>query len=96
MHSDRILQALDSLAVSTFMDIGRQVDYHGDASRAELFYKRAVRAAETIYGALHGEVGLVLIRLAAFYRLHKRYEEAAVVEERIADILMVYEADQGC
>lgn len=96
MHSDQILQTLDSLAVSTFVDIGRQVDDHGDASRAELFYKRAVRAAETIYGAHHGEVGLVLLRLAAFYRRHERHQEAESVEDRIADILSVYEVDQAC
>lgn len=89
----QILSTLDALAVATFIDIGKQIDKNGDATRAEIYYKRAVRAAETIYGAFHGEVGLVLIRLAAFYRRHDRTDEAAAVEDRIADIMDVYQTD---
>lgn len=92
MNND-IMRTLDSLAVSTFMDIGKTIESNGNAS-AEVYYQRAVRAAETIYGAYHGEVGLVLMRLGAYYRRQGRYEEAAMVEERIASILSVYECDQ--
>lgn len=88
-----IMSTLDHLAVATFVDIGRQIDKHGDPLRAEVYYKRAVRAAETIYGAYHGEVGLVLLRLAAFYRRNARHAEAEAVEDRIAEITDVYRMD---
>lgn len=91
--NNEIMRTLDALAISTFVDIGKHTEENGDAS-AEIYYKRAVRAAETIYGAFHGEVGLVLLRLAAYYRRHGRYDEAGVVEERIADILAIYQLDQ--
>lgn len=90
----QILSTLDSLAVATFVDIGKQIDKNGDADRAEIYYKRAVRAAETIFGAYHGEVGLVMLRLAAFYRRHGRAAEAEAVEDRIAEIIDVYQFDQ--
>lgn len=89
----QIMSTLDALAVATFIDIGKQIDKNGDFSRAEIYYKRAVRAAETIYGAHHGEVGLVLIRLAAFYRRHNRLTEATTIEDRIAEIISVYQLD---
>jgi hypothetical protein len=54
----------------------------------------AVSAAESVYGEYHGEVGLVLIRLAAFYRLNGRYADAEQVEKRIAEIESVYKEDQ--
>lgn len=92
--SNQILNTLDALAVATFVDIGKQIDKHGDAGRAEIYYKRAVRAAETIYGAYHGEVGLVLLRLTSFYRRHGRVAEAEQTEDRIADIIDVYHYDQ--
>lgn len=92
--STNILNTLDSLAIATFVDIGKQIDKNGDAGRAEIYYKRAVRAAETIFGAYHGEVGLVLLRLAAFYRRHGRYEDAALVEDRIAEIVATYKLDE--
>lgn len=88
-----IMSTLDQLAVATFVDIGKQIDKHGDPLRAESYYKRAVRAAETIYGAYHGEVGLVLLRLAAFYRRNGRYPEAEAVEDRIAEITDTYRMD---
>jgi hypothetical protein len=88
-----IMSTLDQLAVATFVDIGRQIDKHGDPLRAEVYYKRAVRAAETIYGAYHGEVGIVLLRLAAFYRRNARYPEAEAVEDRIAEITELYRMD---
>jgi hypothetical protein len=91
--SSQILNTLDSLAVATFIDIGRQIDASGDSARAETYYRRAVRAAETIFGAYHGEVGLVLLRLAAFYRRHGRYAEAEQIEDRIAGIVDVYRCD---
>ena len=94
LSSNQILNTLDALAVATFIDIGKQIDSNGDVGRAEIYYKRAVRAAETIYGACHGEVGLVLIRLAAFYRRHGRTADAESVEDRIAEIVDVYRCDQ--
>jgi hypothetical protein len=88
-----IMDTLDALAVSTFMDIGKQTDKSGDIERAESYYKRAVLAAETIYGAYHGETGCVLLRLANFYRRHGKYEQAMDIEQRIAEIVAVYVAD---
>ena len=92
--SSEIVNTLDALAVATFIDIGKQTDKNGDLNRAEIYYKRAVRAAETIYGAYHGETGLVLLRLASFYRRHGRYEEALETESRIAEITTIYLEDQ--
>jgi hypothetical protein len=91
--TSEILSTLDALAIATFVDIGKQTDKNGDINRAEIYYKRAVRAAETIYGAYHGETGLVLLRLAAFYRRHGRHDEAVAVEDRIAEITSIYQAD---
>jgi hypothetical protein len=88
-----IMSTLDHLAVATFVDIGKQIDKHGDPLRAEVYYKRAVRAAETIYGAYHGEVGLVLLRLAAFYRRHSRFAEAEAIDNRVAEITEMYKMD---
>jgi hypothetical protein len=91
---NNIMSTLDALAVATFVDIGKQIDKNGDTANAEVYYKRAVRAAQTIYGQYHGEVGLVLLRLAAFYRRHGRYTEAEAVEDHIAEITALYSADQ--
>jgi tetratricopeptide (TPR) repeat protein len=91
-----ILDTRDALAISTFMDIGKEVDKQGDLDRAELYYKRALRAAETIFGAYHGETGLVLLKLANFYRRYGRYEEAMSIQDRIAAITAIYLYDQCC
>jgi hypothetical protein len=88
-----IMNTLDALAVATFVDIGKQTDKSGDVERAEDYYKRAVRAAETIYGPLHGETGCVLMRLANFYRRHGKNEQAVEAETRIAEIVSVYVTD---
>ena len=90
-----IMNTLDALAVATFIDIGKQTDKSGDVLRAEDYYKRAVRAAETIYGPYHGETGCVLMRLANFYRRHGKTAQAVEVETRIGEIVNVYEHDQG-
>ena len=92
--TSEILNTLDSLAVATFVDIGRQTDENGDVVRAETYYRRAVKAAETVFGVLHGETGLVLLRLAGFYRRQGRFEDAAAAEERIAEITALYQCDQ--
>jgi hypothetical protein len=94
-NQGQILNTLDALAVATFVDIGKQIDKNGDAARVEIYYRRAVRAAETIYGPYHGEVGLVLLRLAAFYRRNGRTIEAEQAEDRIAAIEDLYRMDQA-
>lgn len=62
-------------------------------ANAEVSYMRALRAAETVYGQFHGEVGLVLLKLAALYRRQGRYLEAQGVEDHIAEITTIYEID---
>lgn len=91
--TSEILSTLDAMAVATFIDIGKQVDNNGDARRAESYYLRALRAAETIYGWCHGETGLVLMRLVAFYRRHDRYDDVRQTERRISEIIAMYKYD---
>jgi hypothetical protein len=92
--SGEIPHIIDSQAVATFIGIGKKIDRDGDLSGAESYYLKAVKAAETIYGALHGETGLALISLSKFYRRHGRYEQAMAIEHRIDTITSIYLEDQ--
>ncbi len=90
----QISKTLDALSISTFVDIGKQIDDNGDPAVAEIYYKRAIRAAEIIFGVYHGEVGLMLNLLAEFYRRDGRLSDAQETEDRIAEIVSVYQYDQ--
>lgn len=91
--NNEILRTLDALAISTFVDSGTHLERDGNTS-AEVYFKRAVRAAETVFGPYHGEVGFVLLQLASYYERHGRHDEAVQIEQRIGEIVSVYRCDQ--
>jgi hypothetical protein len=92
--NNEISRMYQAHAVSGITDIDEHMENNSDTS-IELSYQRAVRTAESAHGPLHGEVGLALIRLADYYRHEGRSDDAALLEERIADIAEVYESDMA-
>ena len=91
MNSE-ILRTLDALANSVFVssDVGTACSALSDT---EEFYKTAVKVAEERFGRLHGEVGLLLIRLSTLYRSKRRWEDVMATEMRIAEIQSLYQHD---
>lgn len=80
-------------ATAGFIELARS-HRNRDFVASEMNYMQAIAHAETIYGAYHGEIGILLIKLADLYRRYGYYEEAIAVEERIAEIAAIYLEDQ--
>ena len=61
---------------------------------AESLFLQALEIAEKKFGPHHGEVGLVLLKLAKLYELERKPALAEPLHVRIQEILTVYQEDQ--
>ena len=66
---------------------------NGDMGRGEALLLQAYESGTRIFGADHGAVGLVLMRLATVCRLTRRDELAEKYEAEADDILQSYVLD---
>ncbi len=81
-------------ALAGFMSIEQQSRRSGDFIASEEKLLHAITVAETVYGAFHGEVAVILMKLADLYNRFAYFDQAAQVEERISDIAAMYLEDQ--
>jgi hypothetical protein len=81
-------------AIAGFMTIDQPSRRSGDFKASEEKLLHATAVAETAYGAFHGEVAVILMKLADLYRCYGHFAEAANVEDRISEIAATYLEDQ--
>lgn len=67
----------------------------GDSEQAELMYRKALRIAELRYGAMSGDVALILLYLVDLYKACGREADSGTdqLEKRIFEILQIYAID---
>ena len=89
-----LIQSAPHDNIVPFITMDQPVNRSDHFVRAERNYLHAISVTETAYGAYHGEIGVILIKLAELYRQYGYHEEAIAVEDRIAEIIALYLADQ--
>jgi len=62
-----------------------------DFDRAEAAFQSALADAESRYGALSGEVGLVLLPMTKYYESRKKFERCFSIDRRIKNIIEFYQ-----